>query len=205
MALYKLFYLPILIGLSVLIVPGAYGDNSTGRPQAQLETDLGIIIIELYTDKAPISTANFIQYIESGFYIGTIFHRVIPGFVVQGGGRTFDFKRKETRDPIKNESDNGLRNTRGTLSMARTSDPDSATSQFFINLKHNKDLNFKGGRAGYAVFGKVIKGMDVVDAIVKEPRGIYRAFPDAPNAPVRILQASIIKPTTDKTAAKANP
>lgn len=194
----KVLWRHILIGMLLVATSTVYGNNPSARPQVQLETDLGLITIELYADKAPITAANFIEYIESGFYVGTIFHRVVPNFVIQGGGRTFDFQRKEPRAPIKNESDNGLRNTRGTLSMARKSDPDSATSQFFINLKHNKNLNAKGDQPGYAVFGKVIKGMDVVNAIVKEPRGLYRAFPDAPNAPVRILKAELIRPTSQQ-------
>src|SRR5690606_3011748 len=132
---------------------------------------------------------NFINYVETGFYDGTIFHRVIPGFVVQGGGMTFDFKRKETADPIKNESDNGLKNTYLTLSMARTNHADSATSQFFINLKYNDSLDSSAEKPGYAVFGKVIAGAEVVDKFVAETRGAFRAFPAAPDAAVRILTA----------------
>ncbi|MDO3386423.1 peptidylprolyl isomerase [Gilvimarinus sp. SDUM040013] len=153
-----------------------------------VQTDLGPMLIELYPQQAPISVANFLAYVDSGFYEGTIFHRVIPGFVVQGGGLTFDFNRKETLDPIKNESDNGLKNTYLTLSMARLNRPDTATSQFFINLKHNESLDGSENKPGYAVFGKVIAGENVVRAIVSEPRGIFRAYPDAPNAAVRILK-----------------
>ncbi|MDO6569998.1 peptidylprolyl isomerase [Gilvimarinus sp. 1_MG-2023] len=153
-----------------------------------MKTDLGTMLIELYPEKAPLSVANFLAYVDSGFYEGTIFHRVLPGFVVQGGGFTFDFKLKDTLEPIKNESDNGLKNSYLTLSMARTRRVDSATSQFFINLKHNENLDATERKAGYAVFAKVIKGEAVVQKIVDEPRGIFRAFPDAPNAAVRILE-----------------
>lgn len=155
-----------------------------------LKTDLGTMLVELYPKEAPITVANFLHYVDSGFYDGTIFHRVIPGFVVQGGGFTFDFKRKETAEPIKNESDNGLKNLYLTLSMARTNAIDSATSQFFINLNHNESLDGNENKPGYAVFGKVIEGESVVEAIVAEPRGVFRSYPDAPNAAVRILKAS---------------
>lgn len=159
------------------------------NPKVVFETDLGNMVIELYASKAPISVANFLQYVDEGFYEGTIFHRVIDNFVVQGGGLTYEFKRKQTRDPIKNESDNGLLNEQTTLSMARTGAPDSATSQFFINIKHNTHLDAHDGMPGYAVFGEVIDGFDVVKKIEKEPRGLYRSFPEAPNYPVRVLKA----------------
>nr|WP_304441693.1 peptidylprolyl isomerase [Cellvibrio sp. PSBB006] len=160
------------------------------NPQVSLKTDLGTIVIELYPKEAPITVANFLAYVDSKFYDGTIFHRVIPGFVVQGGGMNFEFAGKATRDPIKNESNNGLKNDYKTLSMARTNDPDSATSQFFINLRANPSLDAKENKPGYAVFGKVVEGMDVVEKIVAEPRGMFRAFPDAPNYAVRILSAT---------------
>ena len=160
------------------------------NPQVSLKTDLGTIVIELYPKEAPITVANFLEYVDSKFYDGTIFHRVIPGFVVQGGGMNFEFEGKATRDPIKNESGNGLKNDYKTLSMARTNDPDSATSQFFINLRANASLDAKENKPGYAVFGKVVEGMDVVEKIVAEPRGMFRAFPDAPNYAVRILSAT---------------
>ena len=160
------------------------------NPQVSLKTDLGTIVIELYPKEAPITVANFLAYVDSKFYDGTIFHRVIPGFVVQGGGMNFEFAGKATRDPIKNESNNGLKNDYKTLSMARTTDPDSATSQFFINLRANPSLDAKENKPGYAVFGKVVEGMDVVEKIVAEPRGMFRAFPDAPNYAVRILSAT---------------
>ena len=160
------------------------------NPQVALKTDLGMIVIELYPKEAPITVANFLEYVDSKFYDGTIFHRVIPGFVVQGGGMDFQFAGRATRDPIKNESNNGLKNEYKTLSMARTDDPDSATSQFFINLRANPSLDAKENKPGYAVFGKVVEGMDVVEKIVAEPRGMFRAFPDAPNYAVRILNAT---------------
>lgn len=159
------------------------------KPKVVLETDLGKMTIELYPDKAPITVENFLAYIDSKFYEGVIFHRVVPGFVVQAGGFTYDFQRKETRAPIKNEADNGLKNLKATLSMARTSNPDSASSQFFINIEDNPNLDGSGGNPGYAVFGKVIEGFDVVKKIEKEPRGLYRKFPEAPNYAVRILKA----------------
>ncbi len=167
-----------------------------------MKTTHGEIVIELYADKAPITVANFLKYVDKGFYNGVIFHRVVPGFVVQAGGFTFDFQRKETLPPIKNESDNGLRNLAGTLSMARTGVIDSATSQFFINLNNNIPLDFRKGRHGYAVFGKVIKGMEVVKKIEKEPRGLHRAYPEAPNYPVIIEKASRITEQVKKSEVK---
>lgn len=161
------------------------------NPKVKFETDLGDIVLEVFADKAPATADNFLGYVDSGFYDGTIFHRVIPGFVVQGGGFTFDFTKKPVREPVVNESHNGLKNYYGFLSMARTSHPDSATSQFFINVNvaGNAHLDAGKNKAGYAVFAKVISGIDVVDAITREPRGAIRAFPEAPNTPVRILKA----------------
>ncbi|SDJ58626.1 peptidylprolyl isomerase [Microbulbifer yueqingensis] len=170
-----------------LLAVGAHaGEN---RPQVELKTDLGTVRIELYADRAPATVENFLQYVDSGFYDGVIFHRVIPGFMAQTGGHTFDFQEKETREPVVNESDNGLQNVRGTLAMARTEEPDSATSQFYINYGDNRRLDGSADKPGYTVFGRVIDGMEVVDRIGEEPRGLYRAFPDAPNTPVRILEA----------------
>ncbi|ACR12590.1 peptidylprolyl isomerase [Teredinibacter turnerae] len=170
------------------------------NPQVVFETDLGKITIELFADEAPKTVANFLSYVDSEFYVGTIFHRVIPGFVVQGGGLTYDFKHKETKDPVVNESANGLKNLEGTLSMARVSDPDSATSQFFINVANNPHLDPDGDKAGYTVFGKVVEGFENVKKIEKEPRGIYRAYPEAPNYPVRVLRAYRLK-----ASEKVNP
>src|SRR5215203_5848199 len=135
------------------------------NPQVELKTSMGTITLELYPDKAPKTVENFLQYAKDGHFKGTIFHRVIPGFMIQGGGFTADFEQKKTRSPVQNEANNGIKNESGTIAMARTSDPHSATAQFFINVNDNQSLNFAPGNAGYAVFGKVIKGMDVVKKI----------------------------------------
>lgn len=153
-----------------------------------LDTSFGQIEVELDADKAPISTKNFLEYVDSGFYNNTIFHRVIPGFMVQGGGFTEQMVQKETRDPIRNEASNGLHNVRGTLSMARTSNPNSATSQFFINVADNAFLD-PGRDAGYAVFAKVTKGMEVVDQIVSSPTTVKKGMRDVPADPVYIKSA----------------
>ncbi|AWF82220.1 peptidylprolyl isomerase [Microbulbifer sp. A4B17] len=171
------------------------------NPQVELKTDLGVIRIELFAKQAPVTVENFLAYTDSGFYDGLIFHRVVPGFVVQAGGFTFDFQKKETNDAIANESANGLQNLRGTLSMARTNDPDSATSQFFINLIDNTRLDASEDKPGYAVFGKVVEGMDIVEKIEREPRGLYRQHPEAPNTPIRILSAKRIS-TSENTVAE---
>jgi len=167
-------------------VPAVFADN----PTATIETNKGPITVELYRDKAPLSVDNFFTYVDEGFYDGTIFHRVIDGFMIQGGGFSQDMKKKPTHAPVKNEADNGLKNERGTLAMARTSDPDSATAQFFINLKDNDFLNHKSKDPrgwGYAVFGKVTDGMDIVDQIATTPTGPGGPFPkDAPQDPVVI-------------------
>jgi cyclophilin family peptidyl-prolyl cis-trans isomerase len=161
------------------------------NPQVRLHTDLGDIVLELYPEQAPATVANFLTYVNDGFYDGTIFHRVIPGFMVQGGGMTFDFVKKATREPVINESANGLLNETGTVAMARLLDPDSAQAQFFINLDNNKHLNPSRKQPGYTVFGRVLSGMDVVESITREKRGMYRAYRDAPNMPVRILSARL--------------
>lgn len=152
-------------------------------PMVVLSTTLGEITIELYPDKAPVTVENFLAYVDSHFYDGTIFHRVVPGFVVQGGGFTAEMEQKPTLPPIKNEADNGLKNERGTLAMARTPDINSATSQFFINLKHNAFLNHGTRDFGYAVFGRVTEGIEVVDKIATvqtSSRGLYQEIPDEP-------------------------
>jgi len=158
-----------------------------GNPVVIIKTSKGQIKIELYPAKAPATVANFLYYVKKGFYDGTIFHRVIPGFMVQGGGMTPNMAQKPTRAPIKNEAANGLKNDRGTLAMARTNAPDSATCQFFINVVDNAFLNFTGpGNPGYAVFGKVTEGMDVADAIVKVP-----TRNDVPNEPIVIESVTL--------------
>lgn len=165
-------------------------------PQVELRTSAGTIAIELYPDKAPKTVDNFLQYVKSGFYDGLLFHRVIPGFMIQGGGFTADFKEKATRAPVRNEAENGLKNTVGTIAMARTSDPHSATSQFFINLKDNRDLDFRFPTEqgyGYCVFGKVVRGMDVVERIARVATGPGPApHRDVPLKPVIIETARVV-------------
>ena len=165
------------------------------NPVVAMETSLGTIKIELFEKEAPISVKNFLEYTKSGFFSGTIFHRVIPGFMAQGGGFTADRKQKAVNAPIKNEAANGLKNDRGTLSMARTSDPDSATAQFFINVVNNNMLNRPNpDGAGYAVFGKVVEGMDVVDKIVSvKTTTVNMVFQNYPETPVIIKSVKIVK------------
>ena len=164
-------------------------------------TNHGVIDIELDFDKAPITAKNFQQYAEDGFYNGTIFHRVIPGFMIQGGGMESGMKEKDTREPIENEADNGLKNLRGTLSMARTSDPHSASSQFFINLVDNDALNPGGADAyGYAVFGKVVSGMSTVDAIAKVKTGARLPYTDVPEKTVTIQTVEILPEPKEEKA-----
>ena len=146
----------------------------------RFETTLGNFTVELFEDKAPISAENFLKYVDEGFFDGTVFHRIVPGFVIQGGGFTEDMSQKKNRAPIKNEADNGVKNTRGTLSMARTNDINSATSQFFVNLKDNDFLDNNRGNFGYAVFGKVTEGMDVIDKIAAVKTGRRKGFDDVP-------------------------
>lgn len=170
--------------------------DATRHPQVLLETNYGNIIIELYPEKAPKTVENFLQYVNEGFYDGTIFHRVIKDFMIQGGGYTPDMQRKLTRAPIPNEADNGLRNRIGYVAMARTSDPHSATSQFFINVANNSFLDFreKHGRGwGYTVFGRVIKGMRTVNKIRQVQTGWKNGMKDVPVEPVIILKARQIQ------------
>ena len=163
------------------------------NPVVLLETTSGDILVELYPDKAPETVANFLKYVDNGFYNNTIFHRVIPGFMIQGGGLTCRMQQKDTEAPIKNEADNGLKNDRGTIAMARTMDPHSATAQFFINLVDNDFLNFQapsGNGWGYCVFGKVTEGMDVVDKIAKVKTTTVGMYQDVPSDMVVITGAS---------------
>ena len=163
----------------------AFADN----PKVLIETSKGPITLELYPDKAPATVENFLAYVDSGFYEGTVFHRVIDGFMIQGGGYTESMERKETRGPIQNEADNGLKNERGTVAMARTGDPHSATAQFFINHKDNVFLDHtrKDARGwGYTVFGRVTQGMDTVDAIASEATGMRAGMKDVPSTPIVI-------------------
>ena len=164
-------------------------------PRVLLKTDLGDIVIELYPQAAPISVDNFLKYVNDYYYDGIIFHRVISGFMIQAGGFGFDLTIKQPdRMPIINESDNGLKNRRGSIAMARTSDPDSATSQFFINHRSNGRLNYKKNRPGYAVFGQVIEGMETVDKIAAVETTTKGYLADVPVEPVRILRARLLNP-----------
>ncbi|MCV6626184.1 MAG: peptidylprolyl isomerase [Cellvibrionaceae bacterium] len=157
------------------------------KPQVLIKTNMGEMIIELYPERAPISVANFLQYVDKHFYDGLIFHRVIPKFMIQTGGFRYDFSTKEPDEPIINESDNGLTNSCGTVAMARTRDINSASAQFYINVNNNSHLNARSGNDGYAVFGKVIKGMSIAKAIADLNRGKYQGqFRDAPNMMVQI-------------------
>jgi len=172
---------------------GKEANNMKGQMKMKLETSMGDIVIELNEEKAPITVKNFQRYIEEGFYDGTIFHRIIPDFMIQGGGFAPDMSRKQPHPPIVNEASNGLKNDRGTIAMARTSDPDSATAQFFINHKDNDSLNYVEKRnPGYAVFGKVVKGMDVVDKIAAVKTTRKNDYSDVPVEPVVIKSAKVI-------------
>lgn len=181
-----------LVPAILLVVAVAGAEEPTapkGNPVIVLETSHGSIEIELDAVKAPISSANFLTYVDSGHYDGTLFHRVIPGFMIQGGGFDASMTQKPTRPPIKNEADNGLQNLRGTVAMARTNVVDSATSQFFINLKDNAFLNHGGRDFGYAVIGKVTAGMNVVDEIAAVKTGNRGGHGDVPVEPVTIVKA----------------
>ncbi|CAD6873568.1 peptidylprolyl isomerase [Methylomonas fluvii] len=169
---------------------------SNTHSKVKLTTSLGDVVIQLEDEKAPVSAANFLAYVKQGFYSGTIFHRVIPGFMAQGGGFDTSFKQKETNAPIKNEADNGLKNKRGTLAMARTNDPHSATAQFFINYKDNSFLDHTSPSPsgwGYAVFGEVVEGMDVVDAMAKQATGNRGPHQDVPKTDIVIDKAEVIE------------
>jgi len=184
----------LLVSCGIAI--GAETVRKGGNPVVKLETSLGVIKVELYPDKAPVSVKNFLAYVEEGHYDGLIFHRVIRDFMVQGGGFTKEMKeRGSKRPPIKNEADNGLKNDRGTLAMARTSVVDSATAQFFINVVNNDFLNHRSKTPqgyGYAVFGKVTEGMDVVDKIRAVPTGNAGMLQDVPLQPVTITKATAV-------------
>lgn len=184
-----------ILALALLTIVLAAGPLAAQNPSVTMTTSKGAIVIELDPDKAPKTVENFLAYVDAGFYDGTIFHRVIDGFMIQGGGFTADMQRKEPRAPIENESKNGLSNVRGTISMARTSDPHSATAQFFINTVDNSERGLdptsaeavrRGGGWGYAVFGKVTSGMEAVDAISGVPVGAG----DKPNETVLIESAT---------------
>jgi len=188
-----------MLSAAAVVPMGAAG---AADPQVDVKTSMGNFRIELYPEKAPKSVENFLQYVKSGHYNGTIFHRVIPGFMVQGGGFSSDFKQKPTRAPVQNEAEQsskaGLLNVPGTVAMARTSDPHSATAQFFINVADNKFLNFREASPqgfGYTVFGKVVEGMDVVNKIAAAPTGAGGPFPkDVPVTQVSITSATVVNP-----------
>ncbi len=185
-----------LIAIAILTLLSVPAGAADGDPRVVLETSKGKIVIELHPGDAPETVKNFLGYVESGFYNGTLFHRVIPGFMIQGGGFTSDMKRKETRPPITNEADNGLKNLRGTLSMARTNDPNSATAQFFLNVADNANLDHtaKNSRGwGYAVFATVLEGMEVADAIVAVKTTSHGGMRDVPASPVTIDKASVVE------------
>ena len=170
--------------------------TASSNPRVQLETSLGNIVLELDAEKAPKTVENFVQYVKDGHYDGVVFHRVIPNFMIQGGGYDEKMKERSTRAPIKNEASNGLKNVRGSIAMARTSNPNSATSQFFINVADNKRLDFRAPDAqgyGYTVFGKVVSGIDVVNKIAAVPTGAAGPFAsDVPKERVMIKAAKVL-------------
>lgn len=184
------------IGLSLALV--VLANQAFANTDMQIKTNLGNIKIELYDDKAPITVKNFKSYVNSQFYNGTIFHRVIPGFMIQGGGFDSKMTEKATQPPIVNEASNGLKNIRGTLAMARTNDPNSASSQFFINVANNDFLNKAAGNPGYAVFGKVTEGLDIVDKIVNTPTGTVGMYQDVPKQAVKIISIQTINSKAKK-------
>jgi cyclophilin family peptidyl-prolyl cis-trans isomerase len=184
--------LALLVSFFALAASNLGEAEAAANPVVVIETSMGSITAELYQDKAPKSVENFLAYVKAGFYNGTIFHRVIKGFMIQGGGFAADMKRKPTRPPIANEAQNGLSNARGTLAMARTPDPNSATAQFFINTVDNARLDYQGPQNfGYAVFGKVIEGMDVVEKIEAVATGTKGEHSNVPNAPVVIKSVRV--------------
>ncbi|HUT07459.1 MAG TPA: peptidylprolyl isomerase [Candidatus Latescibacteria bacterium] len=187
--------LPLLLTAGIFLAGVALAQTSAANPKVLLKTTKGDITIELYPDKAPVTVKNILDYVNDKFYDGLIFHRVMPGFMIQCGGMTAEMSQKSGNPPIKNEAGNGLKNTRGTLAMARTNVVDSASSQFFINLKDNTFLNHKDNTPegfGYCVFGKVVAGMDVVDAIAKVPTTSKRGHGDVPVEPITILSATVV-------------
>jgi len=178
-----------LLALGLLFNLSAFAAN----PVVEVKTNQGTLLIELYADKAPKSVANFLQYVQDGFYNGTVFHRVIDGFMIQGGGFTPDMKQKTTRPPIENEAKNGLKNVAGTLAMARTGDPHSATAQFFINLADNVPLDYPSRDGwGYAVFGKVTQGGEVVQKVAKVKTGNAGMHQNVPATPVVIESVKLL-------------
>lgn len=183
-----------LVALGLISAPGSAGAQD--NPRVKLATNMGDIVLELYPDRAPKTVENFLAYVRGGHYDGTIFHRVIRNFMIQGGGFTTDFREKDPRPPVRNEADNGLRNETGTIAMARTSEPHSATSQFFINVKDNTPLDHtsKTRRGwGYAVFGRVINGMDVVRKIEGLQTYSVGSYDDVPRTDAIIENATVVR------------
>lgn len=192
-SLYALLLVAALLPLAGFPQDNPHPQKEHGMIKVTMETNQGVIKLELDADKAPLTVANFVDYAKAGFYDNTIFHRVIAGFMIQGGGYDTDMKQKKTRPPIRNEADNGLQNLKGTIAMARTSDPDSATSQFFINVADNHFLDHKSPTPqgwGYAVFGKVTDGMDTVEKIERTRTGFNFGMKDVP------LQEIVIRKVT---------
>lgn len=191
--------------LMLFVVAGAFAvPAEPASPRVKLETSKGAIVIELDQAKAPVTVGNFLEYVRSGFFDGTIFHRVIPKFMVQGGGFTPAMEQKQAREPIVNEAANGLANKRGTIAMARTSDPNSASSQFFINLVDNGFLDKAQAQdgVGYCVFGKVVEGMSVVDAIAAVQTGTVGQFQGVPLQPIVIKSATVVTAAAKPPAAQ---
>ena len=187
---------PVLALLTGALLMSSPSDGAAAEaaPKVRMKTSLGDVVIELYPEKAPKTVANFLKYVDDGFYSDTIFHRVIPGFMIQGGGFEKNMSQKKTREPIELESRNGLKNDRGTIAMARTSVPDSATAQFFINTVNNNGLNYpQPDGNGYAVFGKVIEGMDTVDKIAQVQTTRAGMHADVPREPVIIESVERVK------------
>ena len=180
--------------LAASALPAAHAaETPAAQPKVEFVTSMGKFVVQLDPARAPKTVANFLDYVKSGFYKGTIFHRVIPGFMVQGGGFTANMQQKPTRPPIPLESQNGLRNLRGTIAMARTANPNSATAQFFVNVVDNASLDYpKPDGYGYAVFGKVISGMDVIDKIVAVPTQNEGMFQNVPVKPIVIEDAKVL-------------
>jgi cyclophilin family peptidyl-prolyl cis-trans isomerase len=186
----------VVLGALVTLVTAGVCMAADANPRVEMETSKGKFVIELFPEKAPETVKNFLNYVDTKFYDGTIFHRVIPNFMIQGGGFTSDMKKKSAGTPIKNEADNGLKNERSTIAMARTGDPHSATAQFFINSVNNDFLNHKGKTQqgwGYVVFGKVIKGMDVVDAISSAKTVTRGGYRDIPAETIEIRSVRVLK------------
>ena len=188
----------LAVGLmaGLILGAGASAREERSQPLVKLETSMGDITLELYPDKAPVTVANFLEYVKAGSYNGTIFHRVISTFMIQGGGLDAQMNKKPTRAPIKNEADNGLTNDAYTVAMARTNNPDSATAQFFINVANNTFLNHRGKTPqgwGYAVFAKVVKGKEVVDKIKAVPTATKDMYENVPVEPVTIVKATVVE------------